>query len=109
MTIKNPGVYHLGSYKLKEVKTGFFAQGRFEALPAADAPSMREVADSAAAITLTCHAARRPSRSARCFRDDFNTITRVEVMDERKDISSVLKATGASPADVRPSLLKRVR
>lgn len=45
----------------------------------------------------------------RYFRDDFNTITRVEVMDERKDISSVLKATGASPADVRPSLLKRVR
>jgi len=45
----------------------------------------------------------------RYFRDDFNTITRVEVIDERKDISSVLKATGASPADVRQSLLKRVR
>lgn len=45
----------------------------------------------------------------RYFCDDFNTITRVEVMDERKDISSVLKATGASPSDVRPSLLKRVR
>jgi len=43
VTIKNPGVYHLGSYKLKEVKTGFFEQGRFEALPAADAPSRREM------------------------------------------------------------------
>lgn len=44
----------------------------------------------------------------RYFRDDFNSITRVEVIDERKDITSVLKA-GASPSDVRPSLLKTVR
>jgi hypothetical protein len=44
----------------------------------------------------------------RYFRDDFNTITRVEVIDERNDITSVLKA-GASPSDVRPSLLKMVR
>jgi hypothetical protein len=28
----------------------------------------------------------------RYFRDDFNSITRVEVIDERKDIASVLKA-----------------
>jgi hypothetical protein len=41
--IKNPGVYHMGSYKLKEVKTGFFEQGQFEALPAANAPSRREM------------------------------------------------------------------
>ena len=44
----------------------------------------------------------------RYFRDDFNSITRVEVIDERKDITSVLKAW-ASPSDVRPSLLKAVR
>ena len=44
----------------------------------------------------------------RYFRDDFNSITRVEVIDERKDIASVLKAV-ASPSDVRPSLLKTVR
>jgi len=44
----------------------------------------------------------------RYFRDDFNSITRVEVIDERKDITSVLKP-GASPSDVRPSLLKAVR
>lgn len=44
----------------------------------------------------------------RYFRDDFNSITRVEVIDERKDITSVLKA-GALPSDVRPSLLKTVR
>ena len=44
----------------------------------------------------------------RYHRDDFNSITRVEVIDERKDIASVLKA-GASPSDVRPSLLKMVR
>jgi len=44
----------------------------------------------------------------RYHRNDFNKITRVEVVDERKDITSVLKA-GASPSDVRPSLLKMVR
>jgi hypothetical protein len=44
----------------------------------------------------------------RYYRDDFNTITRVEVIDERKDITSVLKA-GASPSEVRPSLLRTVR
>ena len=44
----------------------------------------------------------------RYFRADFNSITRVEVIDERKDIASVLKAA-ASASDVRPSLLKTVR
>lgn len=41
----------------------------------------------------------------RFHRNDFNTITRVEVVEERKDIARVLK-TG-SPAEVRTSLLKR--
>lgn len=43
----------------------------------------------------------------RFHRNDFNRITRVEVLDERKDIATVLKA--GSPGDVRPSLLQRVR
>jgi len=43
VTIKNPGVYSLGSYKLKEVKTGFFEQGKFDAVPANNAPSKREM------------------------------------------------------------------
>lgn len=43
----------------------------------------------------------------RFHRNDFNTITRVEVVEERKDIAVVLK--GASPSEVRSSLLKRVR
>lgn len=43
----------------------------------------------------------------RFHRNDFNAITRVEVLDERKDIAAVLK-TG-SAADVRTSLLKRAR
>ena len=43
----------------------------------------------------------------RFHRNDFNAITRVEIVDERKDIATVLKA-GASAADVRPSLLKRL-
>lgn len=44
----------------------------------------------------------------RYHRNDFNKITKVEVVDERKDVISVLKA-GASPSEVRPSLLKMVR
>ena len=44
----------------------------------------------------------------RFHRNDFNAITRVEVIDERSDIATVLKAN-ASPDAVRPSLLKRVR
>lgn len=44
----------------------------------------------------------------RFHRNDFNTITRVEVVDEREDIATVLK--NAAPAgEVRPSLLKRMR
>lgn len=43
VVIKSPGVYHLGSYKLKDVKTGFFEPGQFEVLPATDAPSKREM------------------------------------------------------------------
>jgi hypothetical protein len=43
VVIKSPGVYHLGSYKLKNVKTGFFEQGKFDAVPAGDAPSRREM------------------------------------------------------------------
>jgi hypothetical protein len=41
--IKSPGVYSLGSYKLKEVKTGFFEQGKFDAVSADNAPSKREM------------------------------------------------------------------
>jgi hypothetical protein len=43
VVIKAPGVYHLGSYRLKDVKTGFFEPGKFEVLPASDAPSRREL------------------------------------------------------------------
>ena len=43
VTIKQPGVYHLGSYNLKDVKTGFFEAGKFEAVPATNAPSRREM------------------------------------------------------------------
>jgi hypothetical protein len=43
----------------------------------------------------------------RYYRNDFNTITRVEVVDERKDIGAVLKG-GSAQGDVRPSLLKKV-
>jgi len=43
VTIPAPGVYHLGSYRLKSVKTGFLEQGKFEALPAPNAPSKREL------------------------------------------------------------------
>jgi hypothetical protein len=39
--IKAPGIYHMGSYKLKDVKTGFFEPGKFEVLLASDAPSKR--------------------------------------------------------------------
>lgn len=41
----------------------------------------------------------------RFHRNDFNAITRVEVVDERKDIPVVLKSGAAT--EVRPSLLKR--
>lgn len=41
--IKTPGVYHLGSYDLKDVKTGFFEQGKFATAHAKNAPSKREL------------------------------------------------------------------
>lgn len=45
----------------------------------------------------------------RYHRNDFNSITKVEVIDERQDIAAAMKTTGGSPLQVRPSLLKRVR
>lgn len=44
----------------------------------------------------------------RYTRNEFNTITRVQVIDERKDIASLLKAGGAPPG-LRVSLLKKLR
>lgn len=44
----------------------------------------------------------------RYSRNEFNTITRVEVIDDRKDIGSVLKA-GGTPSDVQITLLKKLR
>ena len=41
VTVRAPGVYHLGSYDLKDVKTGFFEAGKFDAVPAAKAPTRR--------------------------------------------------------------------
>tara|TARA_R110002096_G_scaffold394610_3_gene589907 strand:- start:382 stop:945 length:564 start_codon:yes stop_codon:yes gene_type:complete len=41
--INEPGVYHFGSYKLQEVKTGLFEQGKFEAVPANNAPTQKEM------------------------------------------------------------------
>jgi len=45
----------------------------------------------------------------RYHRNDFNSITKVEVIDEREDIAVALKKTGSSPLQVRSSLLKSVR
>jgi hypothetical protein len=44
----------------------------------------------------------------RYWRNDFNRITKVEVVNERYDIATVLKGR-ASPSQVTTSLLKRVR
>lgn len=44
----------------------------------------------------------------RYYRNDFNTIVRMEVIDERRDLASVLKTAG-SPTEVRTSLLKKLR
>ena len=44
----------------------------------------------------------------RYTRNDFNTITKVEVIDERQDIGVALGKTGGSPLLVRLSLLKKV-
>lgn len=43
VVIKSPGVYHLGSYRLVDAKTGFFEPGRFTVVPATNAPSRREM------------------------------------------------------------------
>ena len=43
ISIKKPGVYSLGSYKLQEVKTGWFEQGKFNIVPAKNGPSDREM------------------------------------------------------------------
>jgi hypothetical protein len=45
----------------------------------------------------------------RYHRNDFNTVTKVEVIDERQDVAVALKTTGGPSLQVRPSLLKRVR
>lgn len=45
----------------------------------------------------------------RYHRNDFNRITKVEVIDERQDIAAALKTTGGAPDQVRTSLLKTVR
>lgn len=37
--IEQPGVYNFGSYQLREIKTGFFEQDKFEAVAAKNAPS----------------------------------------------------------------------
>jgi len=43
VTIKAPGVYHLGTYALKEVPTGMIEAGKFEVAAAKNAPSRREL------------------------------------------------------------------
>lgn len=45
----------------------------------------------------------------RYTRNDFNTITKVEIINEREDVVEALKKTGESPLQVQTSLLKRVR
>ena len=41
--IGEPGVYNFGSYALQEVKTGWFQQGKFDAVRAEGGPSEREM------------------------------------------------------------------
>jgi hypothetical protein len=41
--ITAPGVYHFGSYKLKDAKSGLFEPGKFEILESANVPSKREL------------------------------------------------------------------
>ena len=45
----------------------------------------------------------------RYHRNDFNVITKVEIIDERQDIAAALKNTGGSTSNVQVSLLKKVR
>jgi hypothetical protein len=46
VVIKAPGVYHLGAYKLQEEKTGLFEEGKFKVLPAANAPTRRDMLEA---------------------------------------------------------------
>ncbi|HEX7888962.1 MAG TPA: hypothetical protein VF522_06330 [Ramlibacter sp.] len=43
VVIQQPGVYHLGSFRMKNEKTGFFEAGKFQVTPADNAPSKREM------------------------------------------------------------------
>lgn len=43
VVVAAPGVYYLGSHRMKEIRTGFLEHGGFEVLPAPDAPSRREM------------------------------------------------------------------
>lgn len=43
VVIKAPGVYHLGSYRMKNEKTGWLEEAKFQVLPAANAPTRREM------------------------------------------------------------------
>lgn len=45
----------------------------------------------------------------RYHRNDFNTITKVEVINEPRDIAAALKVIGGEAGQVRTSLLKKVR
>lgn len=45
----------------------------------------------------------------RYHRNDFNVITKVEIIDERQDIALALKNTPASPLQVQVSMLKKAR
>lgn len=45
----------------------------------------------------------------RYHRNDFNVITKVEIIDERKDITAALKNIDGSVQNVHVSLLKKVR
>lgn len=45
----------------------------------------------------------------RYHRNDFNRITKVEVVDERRDIAAAVKAAGGSVPQVQASLLKKAR
>lgn len=42
VVISSPGIYSLGSFKMKRVKTGLFEEGKFDVEPAPNAPTKRE-------------------------------------------------------------------
>lgn len=41
--MKKPGVYYFGAYRLEEVKTGFFEQGKFDIIEAHNAPTKKQM------------------------------------------------------------------